>query len=164
MAASGAPGPLSTGSLVFGIGTQSNNAITGATKLPADATSGVISATLNGHAYPNSYLDSGSNANFFTDASLPSCPTPNQGFFCPGSTVSETATLHGTDGNTAAADFSVANANTLFMNASYVAFSNLGGGNPSSDSVDLGLSFFYGRNVFTGFEDPATNAAPYFAY
>jgi Protein of unknown function (DUF3443) len=162
--ASGAVGPLTGGALVFGIGTQSNNAITGATKLPADATSGVISATLNGGTYPDSYLDSGSNANFFTDSSLPSCPKPNQGFFCPSSTVSESATLQGTNGTTAAADFSVANANTLFSNTSDVAFSNLGGSNPSSSSLDLGLAFFFGRNVFTGFEDPATNAAPYFAY
>jgi hypothetical protein len=162
--AGGAASPFNGGALVFGVGTQGNNAITGATKLPADAASGVLSATLNGSSYPNSYLDSGSNANFFTDAKLPSCPTPNQGFYCPSSTVSESATLQGTNGNTAAADFSVADANTLFSNAKGVAFSDLGGSNLSSSSLDLGLSFFYGRNIFTGFEDPATNSGPYFAY
>ena len=30
--------------------------------------------------------------------------------------------------------------------------------------LDLGLSFFYGHNVFTGFEDLSTNTAPFFAY
>jgi hypothetical protein len=45
-----------------------------------------------------------------------------------------------------------------------VAFSNLAGNNSDNTSVDLGLSFFFGRNIFTGFEDPATNTAPYFAY
>lgn len=160
--ASGAAGPLSGGVLVFGIGTQSNNAVTGATKLPANQSSGVISATLNGTMYPNSYLDSGSNANFFP-STLPGCPSPNQGFLCPGSTTSESAMLQGTDGTVLAADFSVANANSLFSNASYVAFSNLAGNNSDNSSVDLGLSFFFGRNVFTGFEDPNVSA-PYFAY
>ncbi len=161
--AGGAAGPLTGGALVFGIGTQSNNAITGATKLPSDPASGVISATLNGSMYPNSYLDSGSNANFFP-SSLPSCPSPNQGFLCPTSTTNESATLQGTDGATAAADFGVANANSLFSNANYVGFSDLGGDNSDASSLDLGLSFFYGRNIFTGFEDPATNGQPYFAY
>jgi hypothetical protein len=46
----------------------------------------------------------------------------------------------------------------------YAAFSNLAGNNTASNtSVDLGLSFFYGRNVFTGFENPGVSA-PYFAY
>jgi hypothetical protein len=55
-------------------------------------------------------------------------------------------------------------------NAMNFAFSNLGGSNYSTTlpnaTLDLGLSFFYGRNVFTGFEDLSTNpaTAPYFAY
>jgi hypothetical protein len=133
---------------------------------------GTVSATLNGITYVQSYLDSGSNANFFPTQSIPSCSGPNAGFLCPQSTTSESATLTGTDGTTAAADFSVANADSLFMqnNSMNVAFTNLGGSNYSSTlpngntTLDLGLSFFYGHNVFTGFEDLSTNAAPYFAY
>lgn len=158
---SGAAGPVN-GSLVFGIGTEANNSLGSATKLPSDALSGVITATLNGTPYQDSYLDSGSNANFFP-TSLPSCPQPNQGFLCPTATTDENATLQGTDGSVLAADFSVANANTLFMN-NYAAFANLGGDNYASPkSVDLGLSFFYGRNIFTGFENPGVSP-PYFAY
>jgi hypothetical protein len=172
VAASGVVGPLRGGALVFGIGTQANNAVTGATKLPMCPGApqagcqgpGTIGATLNGTMYPNSYLDSGSNANFFP-GSLTVCPAPNSGFYCPNpSPVSESATLQATDGTMLAADFSVADANSLFMNPTYVAFSNLGGPATDKTSVDLGLPFFYGRNVFTGFEDTATNAAPYFAY
>ena len=67
--------------------------------------------------------------------------------------------------------FSVADANTLFSETSgcpttvpcYVAFSNLGGTNSDSSSLDLGLPFFYGHNIFTGFENPGVTA-PYFAY
>jgi hypothetical protein len=161
--ASGMAGPLD-GSLVFGIGTEGNNALGTATKLPSDAASGVISAMLNNTMYPNSYLDSGSNANFFP-TSIPSCPKPLDGFLCPGHnmTVNENATLQGTDGTQLAAPFIVADANDLFMNNNYVAFSNLAGNNPTPSSLDLGLAFFYGRNVFTGFEKPGVTA-PYFAY
>jgi len=159
--ASGMAPPVN-GSLVFGIGTQANNSLGSATKLEADPASGVISASLNMTSYPDSYLDSGSNANFFP-TSIASCPQPNQGFLCPPATTDESATLQGTNGSVLTADFSVANANTLFTN-DYAAFSNLAGNNTASNtSVDLGLSFFYGRNVFTGFENPGVSA-PYFAY
>ncbi|HEY1874392.1 MAG TPA: DUF3443 family protein [Steroidobacteraceae bacterium] len=179
----GNPAPVK-GSLVFGIGTESNNALDSATKLPmcpgtspapsgcmlgTAVLAGTITASLNGANYPESYLDSGSNANFFPTTSIPSCQAPNQGFLCPGSTTSENAVLTGTDGTTAAADFSVANADSLFSanGGMNYAFSNLAGSNYSSSlpnySVDLGLSFFYGHNVFTGFENPGVST-PYFAY
>jgi hypothetical protein len=177
--ANGAPAPL-PGALVFGIGTLSNNALGSATTLPMCNGSGsscmlgstplfgTVTATLNGIQYVQSYLDSGSNADFFPTTSVPSCSAPNQGFLCPTSTTSYSATLTGTDGATATADFSIANADSLFSqnNAMNFAFSNLGGSNYSSTlpnaTLDLGLSFFYGRNVFTGFEN--NSSGPYFAY
>jgi hypothetical protein len=166
--ASGAAAPLK-GSLVFGIGTETNNGLGSATQLTADASTGVISATLNSVAYPFSYLDSGSNANFFPTTSIPNCLAPNDGFLCPtaGTTVNESATLQGTNSAKLTADFSIVNADSLFM-GNNAAFSNLAGSNYVSggpnDSLDLGLSFYYGRNVFTGFENVQTMAAPYFAY
>ena len=49
--------------------------------------------------------------------SIPACLAPNEGFLCPtaGTTVNETASLQGTDGTVLAADFSIVNANSLFM-------------------------------------------------
>jgi hypothetical protein len=151
------------GVLVFGIDTESNNSSTGITRLLGDPASGVISATLNSTTYPNSYIDSGSNANFFA-STLPNCPSPNQGFYCPASTTLEHATLTDTHNDSLAADFSVANANTLFGNASSTAFNDLAGTNTDPTALDLGLSFFFGRNVFTGFENLNTSSPPYFAY
>ena len=80
--------------------------------------------------------------------------------------MSETATLKGTSAATLTANFSVASADTLFSNASYTAFSNLGGTIPDSKGFDLGLSFFYGHNVFTAIENANTpgGIGPYFAY
>jgi hypothetical protein len=166
------------GTLVFGIGTRSNNGLGGARKLlmcdgsntsatctlNGQTLAGTVSASLNGTTYVASYLDSGSNANFFP-TSIPSCPAPNDGFLCPASTTTENATLTGTDGLMVAADFDVANANSLFSPTPctpncLVGFSNLAGDSAGSpNSLDLGLSFFFGRNVFTGIEP-----GPYFAY
>jgi len=154
-----------SGSLVFGIGTRTNNGLGTATVLPEDPNTGWITGTYKGTLYTNSYLDSGSNGNFFTDSSLTLC-TSNPKFYCPTSTMSETATLKGTNAATLAADFSVANADTLFSVTSYTAFSNLGGTNSDTAGFDLGLPFFYGHNVFTAIENANTpgGIGPYFAY
>jgi hypothetical protein len=171
----GSTGPTDpVGSLVFGIGTRNNNGFNGATQLPMCPGSpqagcqspGTISANLNGTMYPNSYLDSGSNGDFFS-SSLPPCSpanSPNSEFYCPTSVpAKQTVTLQGTNGVMLSADFNVGNALTLFGTPN-VMFSNLAGPLTDNTTLDLGLSFFYGRNVFTGFEDTVTNAPPYFAY
>ncbi len=153
------------GSLVFGIGTRTNNGLGTATVLPEDPNTGWISGTYKGTVYTNSYLDSGSNGNFFTDSSLTPCTTAT-GFYCPASTMNESATLKGANAATLTATFSVANAETLFSNMSYTAFSNLGGTNSDMAGFDLGLPFFYGHNVFTAIENANTpgGMGPYFAY
>jgi hypothetical protein len=158
------------GSLVFGIGTQSNNGLGTATVLAENVNTGFISATYKGTTYIDGFIDSGSNGNFFTDSSLTQCKDQTgkpTGFYCPASEVSETATLQGTNSTMATSNFSVANADSLFSILSYTAFRNLGGTNPDAMGFDLGLPFFYGQNVYTAFET-ATNAGghpgPYFAY
>lgn len=162
---SGATQVNPAGALVFGIGTQANNALGSATKLPGDA-NGNITAVFAGSNY-GAFLDSGSNANFFP-SSLTVCPSPNDGFYCPSALTSESAKLQGTGTGSESADFNVDNANTLFStNPTYTAFPDLAGPIPAKVNppfFDLGLSFFFGRNVFTGFENPGTNAAPYYAY
>ena len=166
-----------SGSLVFGIGTRTNNGLGSATVLLFDPNTGAIQATYKSTTYTGAYIDSGSNGNFFTDGTLTQCmtaTTPPQptGFFCPASTMMETAALKGANGVTATASFTVANADTLFSNNTYTAFSNLAGpilqpppaGTPQP--FDLGLSYFYGVNVFTAIEGSSIsgNVGPFFAY
>ncbi|GAC1453882.1 MAG: hypothetical protein PVSMB6_08890 [Steroidobacteraceae bacterium] len=154
-----------TGVLVFGIGTQGNNALTG-TKLTTNPSTGLIQAKFNGTTYTTGFLDSGSNANFISDGALTICASPNTSFYCPASLTSLSATLTGANSAMLAADFNVDNAATMFATAN-TAFPNLGGPNSDNTAFDLGLSFFYGRNVFTGFETIAAGvqtAPPYFAY
>ncbi len=155
-----------SGSLVFGIGTQTNNALGTATVLSEDPSSGFVSATYKGTSYAHGYLDSGSNGDFFTDTFM-TCPSPNQQWYCPPSTMSETATLTGQNATTATANFGVSNADAVFAaNPNFAAFADLGGTTTDAQGFDLGLPFYFGRNVFTAIESRATpgGTGPYFAF
>jgi len=165
VAAAGAT--TASGSLVFGIGTQTNNALGMATVLPEDPSTGFITGTYKGTAYVDGYLDSGSNGNYFTDSSLttPACTGSNAGvFYCPTSVMSETASLKGTTTTTLTANFSVGDADTI--TAGDAAFPGLGGPNSDPKGFDLGLPFFYGHNVYTAIEGNTIsgNMGPFFAY
>jgi hypothetical protein len=155
---------LVTGALVFGIGTESNNDLGSATIYSLDPDTGNLSVTFNGSAYSSSFIDSGSNANYFVDAAIPVCTS---GFFCPTSTVAFTATITGINAASNAVNFSVANADSLFdANTSGVAFSNLAAPESDSDSFDFGLPFFFGVNVYTAIAGQSTpgGTGPYVAF
>jgi hypothetical protein len=153
-----------SGSLVFGIGTESNNSLGNAAVYGIDPSDGNITVTYNGTTFAQSFVDSGSNANYFIDSSIPTCTS---GFFCPTATLNLTATLTGTNSANTSIPFSVANADTLFnSNTSGVAFINLAAPNSLPDSFDWGLPFFYGRNVFTAIAGQGTPGGdgPYVAF
>ena len=153
------------GSMIFGIGTQSNNALNAARVQTVDS-SGNFSTTFNGVKYSKSFIDSGSNALFFLDAAttkLPACSNQAKGFYCPTTQTSFTAITTGINGVAWQIPFNIANALTLFTSTSN-AFNNVGGA--QANVFDWGLPFFFGRNVFVALE--GTNAAgtigPYWAY
>jgi len=153
------------GSLVFGIGTQSNNALGSATALALDGF-GNFTTSYKGVSYPDSFLDTGSNAYFFLDTpttGLPACPI-NSDFYCPSSTTSFTATNIGLNNASTQITFQIGNADTLFGVVQNTVYNNVGG--PNSMSFDWGLPFFFGRNVFTAIEGQSTpiGVGPYFAY
>jgi Protein of unknown function (DUF3443) len=175
-------GGLSTvsGSLIFGIGTQANNGLGSArvyTVPDSGNDAGDFTTIFNGNSYPQSFIDSGSTGLFFLNQSLsgvPLCSSQNGGagpdLYCP--TVSPqnlTATNQGSNGNQGTVNFAIENATTLFSGTN-TAFSTLGGRNcapgGSNCAFDWGLTFFFGRNVFTGIEKMNTpgGAGPYFAY
>ena len=158
-----------TGSLVFGIGTESNNGLGTATVYALDPNFGVFTVTYKNQAYGNSFLDSGSNAIYLVDATIPPCAksTSTPGFFCPTATLKLSATNTGVNNASSSIAFSVANAQGLFKsNASAVAFANLAAPNPDNTSFDWGLPFFFGRSVFTAIADQNTpgGIGPYVAY
>lgn len=155
-----------SGTMVFGIGTQSNNGLGSATIF--DAPDGVLTTTYNGNSYPGSFLDTGSNGYFFLDSSLTGLADCNpMGFYCPASTQNLSAVNKGTNGTSSTIDFSVTSASTLFANSADNVFPTLGG--PASNPpnyFDWGLPFFFGRNVYTAIENTSTPAGegPYWAY
>ena len=152
------------GSLIFGIGTQSNNALSGTVYTTDNV--GNFTTTFQNQIYSSSFIDSGSNGLFFLDKStisLPACTDGDSDFSCPTQTVNYTATNSGSNGSSGSINFSVANADALF-NTGNNAFSNLGG--PDTGDFDWGLSFFYGRTTFIGIEGQASpgGTGPYWAY
>ena len=152
-----------SGSIVFGIGTESNNALGSATVFPLNS-SGEFSTSYKGQTYP-AFVDSGSNGLFFLDESvtgIPACSN-NSGFYCPTSNTNSSAeTISGSTSE--AINFTVVNANTLFSSGADFVFATLAG--PNAGTFDWGLPFFFGRNVYTAIDARSTPAGsgPYWAY
>jgi hypothetical protein len=140
------------GSLIFGIGTQTNNAL-GSAQIYAVSDQAYFTTTYNGTQY-SSFIDSGSNAYYFLDSATLGgldC-ADNQGWYCPVSPLSFTVTNTGTNGTSGSVTFTIENADSLFQTG-FGAFNDLGGdsGNsPSTDYFDFGVPFFYDRKVFVG--------------
>lgn len=156
-----------SGSLILGIGTQSNNIPSGVTTYGADQRA-EFTTTFNGIRYA-SFLDTGSNGLFFPSpsaAQLPACPSPNAVWFCPPAAngFSASATNTGAGGSpSGVVSFLIGNATSLFSTSNQV-FGNLGGG--GVNSFDWGLPFFFGRSVYVGIDGTSSSlgTGPYWAY
>lgn len=158
-----APNPEASlsGSLVFGIGTQSNNGLGSATIYAVDDNNDFITS-YKGTSYSDSFIDSGSNGIYFLTSSITGY-LDCDGFYCPSSTQNLSATTEGANGQgSATINFSVANADDLPNDP---VLEQLAGPNTPT-SFDWGLPFFYGRNVFTAIAGASTPAGqgPYWAY
>jgi hypothetical protein len=166
-----------TGSMIFGIGTETNNALGSAAIYPIND-NGFFTTTFNSQTFAESFIDSGSNGYFFTDGSIAQCGGGSiaPGFFCPASTLNLSAQNAGQGGTQNTVNFSVDNAVNDFNDfPSDTAFANLAGSNGGSDcgngttcGFDWGLPFFFGRNVFVSIEGQSVPsgapAAPWWAY
>ncbi len=167
-----------TGTLFFGIGTQTNNGLNGATVYTTTNSNsssgpGLISATYKGQNLPDSFLDSGSNAFYFVDTTITACTqTGFTGFYCPASPMNLTPTIKGQNNVSGSAAFTLNNAVTVFGSANTAAPGI--GANPNAissftpfpTSFDFGLTFFYGRPVYTAIEgrNAGGTTGPYFAF
>lgn len=179
-----------TGSLIFGIGTQSNNGLGSAVVLPVDSNFANFTVSLQNPVTMQSttfsdvnFIDSGSNGYFFLDSAtltnqfnitIPDCPKSSfaNGFYCPGSTVPISVTVIGVNpsgtipmGASRPVTFNIANAQTLFQNAGFSVFDDVGGDN--TGIFDFGLPFFFGKNVYTAIEGqsaPGVPPGPFFAF
>jgi hypothetical protein len=158
-----------SGSLIFGIDTESNNASGTQTVLTLDPSTGYFTTAYNGTTLIDSFIDSGTNGIFFNDSTIAACTSGDfTGFYCPATTLNLSATLTGENAISTTVDFSIGNAQTLATNnPTFAAFSTLGGSYPSSTTTfDWGLPFFYGRRVATAIQGYTTSVAtgPYVAF
>jgi hypothetical protein len=157
-----------SGTLIFGIGTQSNNGLGSATKFAADA-NGNFSTTYKGATMASSFLDSGSNGLYFNDGTLPKCRV-SSGFYCPSSPLTlgaiNTAANGGVSGNVSFTIESVDNLSQVITAASIGGTNGSGRRSSANNVFDWGLPFFFGRRVYVGFEASASASAngPYWAY
>lgn len=166
-----------TGTVTFGIGTQTNNALAATHVLPVTSSgnrlgAGVLTATYNGKALTQSFLDSGSNDYFFIDTTLNPCTRSDLiAFYCPTSPMLLSPLLTATNGATASGAF------TLYSPLPLLAGVNVAPGlgiNPTlvkpplpfANSFDFGMPFFFGKTVYTAIEGRTTGSAtgPYFAF
>jgi hypothetical protein len=151
-----------TGTLVFGIGTQSNNALTTSVTSYRTTDFGNLIGTYKG-ASVTTIVDSGSNGLFFTDSSLPACTSTFTDFYCPASAQALSATVTGLNGATGTVNFTVLNAQTLAASGTNYALNGLAGSIGSFPTLfDFGLPFFFGRNVYFGIN--SNGNAPFIAF
>ncbi|WP_411190473.1 DUF3443 domain-containing protein [Paraburkholderia sp. B3] len=154
------------GTLVFGIGTQSNNVLNASQRFQTNS-SGDIVGSFNGRTL-TTFIDSGSNALFFNDSALPQCGGALGTFYCPSSSQTFSAGLTGTDGSSGSVNFGVVSAATLLgtngNNGNY-ALNDLAGQFGNLPDLDFGLPFFYGRYIYVGQDMTATGGTqPYVAF
>jgi len=154
-----------TGSLIFGIGTQSNNQVGSATVLTTDEY-GNVTTLFDSQTLPESYFDTGTSFLAFADSAITQCGQNDDwaGLYCPSSTVSLTATNQGMNGTSKSAAFSVADADSF--NGNDAVFPAAGSPADGSGSFAWGFPFFINRNVYVALAGASTPSGPgpYFAY
>ena len=165
--------PSTTGTLTFGIGTQTDNGL-GRAIVQTQDSDGNLTTTFDGAPYSSSFIDSGSNALYFLDSTttgLPDCKL-SIGFYCPSATQFLAATNTGANNQSSPVNFAVANADGL--PAPNWIFDDVAGGSspgPSQSGLpslyfDWGLPFFFSRTVYVAIEGRSTpgGTGPYWAY
>lgn len=161
-----------SGTLTFGIGTQSDNALASSAKVYALSGNSLngqlfysILATYNGNTYPAfldtaepflAFLDPATVAALPAGAGITNCPLHN-GLYCTSSAVNLPFTAKDSVGDSSTVTLAIGDATTLFNSSvlgsgTNAAFSNLAGVAVvgTSDYVILGMPFFYSKTVYVG--------------
>ena len=154
--------PSVSGTLFFGIGTQSDNDVSGLTPYEADSYLNV-EVEFDGQNETSSFIDSGSNAWYFPN--LPNLPVcSGSSWYCPSAVYSGSATIVGGSGNQGNFLFSVESEAITGSSGDQVIPSL--GGEESSGTFDLGIPFFLGRSVALGYanQNSPLGFGPFWAF
>jgi hypothetical protein len=163
--------PSVTGSLILGIGTESNNQPSGVTVLPANPLGQIVTRF---HPSPGvstlnvGIIDSGSTDIFFSDASLsiPLCPGNLSFLYCPASPLHFSAINTELSGAPSSlVSFQIVDPRPLLQSGN-AAISTIGGPAFSAGVFDWGLPFFFGRTVYVGLSGRTSvlGTGPFWAY
>lgn len=146
-----------TGTLYFGVDTQTNNAF-GTTQIYSVNPNSLYLKTVFGGSTLSGFLDTGSNGYFF-QSTITQCPG-GSGFYCPGSRLPFSATIRdsGTKNNQVSINFFVNDAWNLF-GTNNNAFNDLAG-SYKTPLFDWGLPFFFGRKVYIVNENSTVAGTP----
>lgn len=156
------------GTMVLGVGTQSNNILSGVAAYATDQI-GEFTTSFNGFTLTHSFIDSGSNLLVFNAPATLLTPCTGSNFYCPPTTTSLSATNSAASGSpSGAVSFQIGNFSSLAATHNLV-FSDIGGslfGSLSNGTFDWGLPFFMGRNVAVGISGKSSSlgTGPFWAY
>jgi hypothetical protein len=157
-----------SGTLFFGIATQSDNALPATLTVLTTDPNGDFTATYNGAttALP-ALIDSGSDSYAFDDPTIAVCSSGAfVGYYCPAAapqSVFAVNTGSGPNAATDTVDFAIADPNSFLAGAS--AFIDLAGGGGST-TFTWGMPFFYGRKIYVAIDQRKADvyAGPFYAY
>ena len=134
------------GSLTFGVGTAANNQLGAGSIIRLDAR-GRFTTVLRGVAYPDSYIDSGTETYILSDAGLPRCAGMNWAY-CPVPDRVLDATMVGIDGAETPVAFRIGDYRAALDRrvGAWDGFAEVA--EPSSRSFVWGAPLFFGRRIF----------------
>jgi Protein of unknown function (DUF3443) len=165
----GANSPI--GTLTFGIGTRSNNTLTAQNVYQAAIGEYTeVTVSLNGQMYDHAFFDNGTDCYAFdtTDGTtFPDCGGMNEGFYCPPTPLSLTATVTDASSSTGSLPIEIGNATNLFnqLPADGTALDNLAGDVMEAGTFIIGAPVFFGRKIFFGIagQTVASHPTPFYA-
>jgi Protein of unknown function (DUF3443) len=135
-----------SGELIFGIGTQANNALPSNVNVVGLNDYGEFTTQYQGRVFNWSAIDSGTNGFAFQDDAIPT--TSN--WYTPSSALNLAATMEAIDGKGTPVNIPFTIDSALRMSANgYAAYDNVGWYQSRSNMFMWGLPFFYGRSVYT---------------
>jgi hypothetical protein len=140
-----------TGSLIFGIGTQSNNALGNAQVLTLNSNMQVTSIlNVSSGAFLPAIFDTGTftwDIDPSSVSAIPAMASMCGDYYCPQSAVPLTVTATGANNVSQAVSFQVENLSSLDIDAT--AFDDTARSTPGE--FIFGLPFFFGKNVYFGY-------------
>lgn len=135
-----------TGELVFGIGTQSNNALPSNINVLRLDEYGEFTTRYQGQGFNWSAIDSGTNGFAFQDDSIPTTSS----WYTPSTALNLAATMEANSGKGTPINIAFTIDDAFRMSANGNAgYDNVGWYQSNSKMFMWGLPFFYGRSVYT---------------